>query len=50
VEQPRERSDEGALRRAWRADEDRVLSGHGGDEEEANDLVFAEELLLEGAG
>src|SRR5262249_10842330 len=44
-----ERPDEGALRGAGWAEEDAVLAGDDGDHQEADDLVLAEELALEGA-
>ena len=40
---------ERALRRARRADEDRVLARDRGDEQQADDLVLAQEALLERA-
>ena len=48
VDQPRERADERALRRPGGPDEDGVLAGDDRDEEEADDLVLAEEPLGQG--
>ena len=47
LEEAREHADERALRRAGRADEHGVLAGDDGDEQEADDLVLAEEARLE---